>query len=487
MGCASSSPVGPPSKALKLLTAAVTADDEYKGPKPPTSSEKAAAQEVLSLKGCTLATSWQANAVAAVVPHMKALKKIDLSGCQFGGQGSLAVFGAFAKGQPEGLTVLNLAANWQGAGGPVMTVLAKSLQAGNFQSLTSLDLSYNAVGGDGMAALATALTAWKPPLQKLAMADCQIGASGCKSLVDALLTLPSAANSFTLDLFSNQAGKQGGADLGRAFENGVAFQYLSTKDCAFGSDGVVEFATGLAKSPKLDKLESLDLSSSGVGIGDEQGCVKLAEAFETAAFPSLKQLNLAENSLYDGYCDPLLKSLTKLAPALTWIDLACNRLRGPEGLTISESMKSLTSLKTIGLNENFWMGDDAMAAILTSAADLPKLSDMHFCNTGAGPKAAEAGKVCLATKKAAGYATLADADPDKPPLLIDLRENKDLTAAVQEELKAAGATVGRVPGDTAGAKALVVKFTAFEWKGDSLFVIGEDEGGQANQAKVSVG
>ena len=106
MGCASSSPVGPPSKALKLLTAAVTADDEYKGPKPPTSSEKAAAQEVLSLKGCTLATSWQANAVAAVVPHMKALKKIDLSGCQFGGQGSLAVFGAFAKGQPEGLTVL---------------------------------------------------------------------------------------------------------------------------------------------------------------------------------------------------------------------------------------------------------------------------------------------------------------------------------------------------------------------------------------------
>ena len=102
-------------------------------------------------------------------------------------------------------------------------------------------------------------------------------------------------------------------------------------------------------------------------------------------------------------------------------------------------------------------------------------------------KAAEAGKVCLATKKAAGYATLADADPDKPPLLIDLRENKDLTAAVQDELKAAGATVGRVPGDTAGAKALVVKFTAFEWKGDSLFVIGEDEGGQANQAKVSVG
>ena len=234
------------------------------------------------------------------------------------------------KGQRSSLCrEQNLAANWQGAGGPVMTVLAKSLQAGNFQSLTSLDLSYNAVGGDGMAALATALTAWKPPLQKLAMADCQIGASGCKSLVDALLTLPSAANNgFTLDLFSNQAGKQGGADLGRAFENGVAFQYLSTKDCAFGSDGVVEFATGLAKSPKLDKLESLDLSSSGVGIGDEQGCVKLAEAFETAAFPSLKQLNLAENSLYDGYCDPLLKSLTKLAPALTWIDLAATVYAG---------------------------------------------------------------------------------------------------------------------------------------------------------------
>ena len=38
-----------------------------------------------------------------------------------------------------------------------------------------------------------------------------------------------------------------------------------------------------------------------------------------------------------------------------------------------------------------------------------------------------------------------------------------------------------------GVKALDARFMFLEWKGDSIFIPGHDEGGEANQAVVTVG
>ena len=325
------------------------------------------------------------------------------------------------------LVRLNLASNFDGAGTAVTNALSQALQPGKFQSLASLDLSDNPIRPEGAAALSAALMVSKPPLTDLSLADCHIGATGVKSLKDALVALPSACEAMTLDLFSNQVGKEGAASLGEMCSGGVAFKWLCCRDCVFGSEGSEAFAAGVAQSGKLGVLGSLDLSSCGIGIGDKAGCASFATTFSSVGFPSLKALNLADNSLHDGSPLALIESLGKLT-TLTWLDLSCNRLREDSGKALAETLPKLTSLVTLGLNDNVRLGDAMTAAVLRAVAGTNALVNVHVCTTGAAAEAKEAAVALL------GQRTMKT---------LDMRDNVTIVAELEEELKAAGAKVGR--------------------------------------------
>jgi Ran GTPase-activating protein (RanGAP) involved in mRNA processing and transport len=181
--------------------------------------------------------------IARALRHVPRLETLNLSGSALGPQGVLSVAGGLSTGKPARLVSLNLSATWGSAGGHlVVTALAKALQAGKFASLTAINLSDNAVEPAGALALAAALKAWRPPLRQLRLADCQVGATGCKAICEALLSMPFSAKDaphgrggFTLDLFANQVSSEGASALGELLASrAVPFHSLCCKDCAFG-------------------------------------------------------------------------------------------------------------------------------------------------------------------------------------------------------------------------------------------------------------
>jgi Ran GTPase-activating protein (RanGAP) involved in mRNA processing and transport len=438
----------------------------------------------LDLADSALSGERGARLLVEAPPHFPRLRTLNLSRCALGPSGVLTMAAGLAKGVPKSLTSLNLSGTWDSASGAVVVaVLAKSLQAGKLNHLASLNLSDNSVEGAGALALAAALKAWRPPLRELLLADCHIGGSGCVALCDALQSLSPPSSSASsrlimdhLDLFSNMVGLAGATALGGTFRSGkVIFRSLSCMDCAFGPDGTRSFASGFASAGAAgarEELVHLDISGCGVGIGSNAGCAGLVAAFTPpAVYPKLTYLNLACNSLSDGEPAALFVALGHLSN-LTWLDLSSNRLvaKDAEVLSGRDAMKRLTRLRTLGLNDNERIGDHAVSHMLAAAADMPSLTALHLCNTGAGPLASTVALGLLGHENTARLS------------MLDLRENRNaslIDATAHHALVAADKAIS--------TKALDQREMFFKHVGDSVYVEGHDEGGELNQAPVRVG
>ena len=191
-----------------------------------------------------------------------------------GGGGKDAVVALCGKlmATPEEMRVLvTLKADRRGLGMDGAAGLAYLLAGGALGRLEVLSLACNALGSDGAALVADALSN-TTPLQQL-------------------------------DLASNSIGELGAASVARALARGAAprLARLSLKNNDIGDDG----AAALAASSH-GALEWLNLGDNQVA---DEGTAALADALLGRHFPRLRRLSLDHNQLDDGAMASLASAL----------------------------------------------------------------------------------------------------------------------------------------------------------------------------------
>jgi uncharacterized protein (TIGR02996 family) len=214
-----------------------------------------------------------AAGVLATWPSSGVLTTLSLRYNPIGDAGAAALAGA---GALSGLTTLRLDQSYApNAQNPLTAVgVLALLRAAHLSRLRTLTLSRNAIGGDGLEAIANC-----PGLERCTTLDlsyCGVGEDG----VVALARSRYARNLTSLNLHANNACNAG--------------------------------AIALARSPHLRCLEALDLGQNGI---DEEGVVALATSRSLSA---LRHLNLSMNALGEDTVAALREQCRQRGVRLTW-------------------------------------------------------------------------------------------------------------------------------------------------------------------------
>jgi hypothetical protein len=149
---------------------------------------------------------------------------------------------------------------------------------------------------EGVASLAAGLRRGAlPSLQRLSLADAQIGPLGASALAPALTTLPSLD---VVRLARNPIGDDGLAPLAPALRACPKLWLLDLAQTQISDQGL----TSLLAEGVLTVLEKLWLESGLWGLDNqitEEGCIVLASALRSGVLPALQELNLQYNPASD--------------------------------------------------------------------------------------------------------------------------------------------------------------------------------------------
>ena len=219
-------------------------------------------------------------------------------------------------------------------------------------TLTYFDLSGNAIGPAGAAALSGASTTSLKNVSHLKLERCNLALGG----VAALFATPGFPKLQYVDLSSNLIGCEGAAILA-ACERCSNLTHLDLRRTNLGDAG----ATALATSRRFIGVKRLDLASNHM---TQQGTRLLAESAYN--FPNLTHLDLSENEVDAGAfaSSPHFRRLAHL-------DLTSCHLRDEDAQTFihSHSFPCLTSLHL-----SFPDNDDERNAEIYEALEALKLS-----------------------------------------------------------------------------------------------------------------
>ncbi|CAM9552011.1 unnamed protein product, partial [Phaeothamnion confervicola] len=180
----------------------------------------------------------------------------------------------------SGAAVATLALRSCGAGAASAAALAELLSSGSACALTSIDLSCNALGAEGAAAIAAALPANRT-LRSLALAANGIGDAGAEALGMAL-----SRGLRRLDLAANGIGGAGAAALLPPYGR---LEELRLFDNFVADVGAGRLAAALAGN---GAVRGLDL-----GANRMSGCGVETVVAATSGHPSLRTLELGGNAV----------------------------------------------------------------------------------------------------------------------------------------------------------------------------------------------
>ncbi|XP_073502058.1 NLR family CARD domain-containing protein 3 [Phyllobates terribilis] len=265
------------------------------------------------------------------------------------------------------------------------------------QYCTNLRMENNNFKDDVMELLATILRAKDCTIQKISLAENQLGNRGIKVLGKALMVNRTLSS---LDLHSNIIGPNGARALAEYLRNNQVLSSLDLQNNRIKSEGAEHLAQSLRKNRKLralnikkncieaagaeglasslkenQVLQELWLSSNSLG---DQGAAALAEAltansslitldlqsnsisnhglkFLTGGLSQnrgLRHLNLRENSISIEGAQALARSLQKNT-TLTHLDLTANLLHDEGVEALSGALRENRSLETLHLQWNF--------------------------------------------------------------------------------------------------------------------------------------
>lgn len=298
-------------------------------------------------------------ALASTLRSHSSLHAVDLSGLQLG-PGSLAVGVPHLSHSLQSLTLARCDLIRHGP-----ALLPDLLQA--LLHLTCLDVSSNALGPCGGAAIAPAL-ARLTALQVLRIAGNGIRVDGATALAAALTPLRALTS---LDVSNNVIQAAGLAALAPSLATMSNLAALDVSGSVFATTGAHTLARLLRALPALS---SLDLAWNAVG---DLGVGALRESLAPrppARPPPLTHLCLRNNNLSRQASEDLSATLCALRDTLRSLDLSWNRIHWSTS-ALSSALATMHELRTLLLRENS-MHNGGYAAILPAVVNLPHLS--HF-------------------------------------------------------------------------------------------------------------
>jgi len=156
------------------------------------------------------------------------------------------------------------------------------------RALCFLGMGDNAIGDEGVRAIANAVGHTRAPLTNLGLSNNAVGNAGACLLARALEKNESLE---VLDLRGNSIGSDGAARLSEALERAPRLRKLKLGENAVGDAGARDLARAL---PRCEGLEELALESNGI---TDIGCQSIVESLEAGC--NLRTLLLRGNLLSD--------------------------------------------------------------------------------------------------------------------------------------------------------------------------------------------
>lgn len=224
--------------------------------------------------------------------------------------------------------------------------LARSLMVN--RSLMVLDLRSNAIGPKGAKALADALKI-NQVLLSLTLQNNAIKEEGVKFLAEALLTNHKLA---TLHLQKNAIGPPGARHIAEALKQNRSLRELILSSNCVGDTGSVALAEALQVNHSLTTLDLQSNSISNAGVTALIGALR--------ANRGLVSLNLRENSIGQEGA-PEIASALCTNRTLRNLDLAANLLHDEGVMAIALAMKENQALMSLHLQWNFIQAKAAQA------------------------------------------------------------------------------------------------------------------------------
>ncbi|XP_044289647.1 NLR family CARD domain-containing protein 3 [Varanus komodoensis] len=216
-----------------------------------------------------------------------------------------------------------------------------------FQSLLSqllycnnLRLDYNQFKDSAMDLLGSVLSGKDCQIQKISLAENQIGNKGAKALARSLMVNRSL---MALDLRSNSIGSQGAKALADALKINQYLLSLNLQNNKIKEDGAKCLANAVAHN---HTLRTLNLQKNSVG---PQGSKEIADALKKNW--NLKELILSSNSVGDAGAAALAEGL-RANHTLLLLDLQSNSISDTGITALTQALCSNKGLSTLNLREN---------------------------------------------------------------------------------------------------------------------------------------
>ncbi|KAM4025338.1 NLR family CARD domain-containing protein 3 [Anomaloglossus baeobatrachus] len=208
------------------------------------------------------------------------------------------------------------------------------------QYCTNLRMENNNFKDDVMELLATILRAKDCTIQKISLAENQLGNRGIKVLGKALMVNRTLSS---LDLHSNIIGPNGARALAEYLKNNQVLLSLDLQNNQIKSEGAEHLAQSLRKNRKLKALNIKKNSIAAAGAAGLASSLKENQA--------LQELWLSSNSLGDQGAAALAEALTANS-SLVSLDLQSNSIsnHGLKSLTVGLSQNH--GLRHLNLREN---------------------------------------------------------------------------------------------------------------------------------------
>nr|XP_033770986.1 NLR family CARD domain-containing protein 3 isoform X2 [Geotrypetes seraphini] len=227
------------------------------------------------------------------------------------------------------------------------TNLSNCLTYNIFKSLLSqllycnnLRLDNNQFKENVMELLGSVLSAKDCQIQKISLAENQIGNKGAKALARSLMVNRSLA---MLDLRSNSIGSKGAKALADALKINQVLLSLNLQNNLIKEEGAKFIAEALLSNRKL---AALHLQKNSIG---PEGAKKIAEALKQNW--SLKELIFSSNCVGDLGAAALAEAL-KVNCSLSTLDLCSSSISNAGVTALTDALKSNQGLINLNLREN---------------------------------------------------------------------------------------------------------------------------------------
>eukprot|EP00073_Rattus_norvegicus_P050682 XP_017453066.1 PREDICTED: protein NLRC3 isoform X3 [Rattus norvegicus] len=229
----------------------------------------------------------------------------------------------------------------------------------------SLRLDNNQFQDPVMELLGSVLSGKDCRIQKISLAENQIGNKGARGLARSLLVNRSLV---TLDLRSNSIGPQGAKALADALKINRTLTSLSLQSNVIKDDGVMYMAEALVSNQIISTLQ---LQKNLIG---PRGAQQMADALKKNR--SLRELMFSSNTIGDRGAMALAEAL-KVNQGLENLDLRENSI-SPEGAqALAQALCRNTTLKHLDLTANL-LHDQGAQAIATAVGENCSLTHLHL-------------------------------------------------------------------------------------------------------------